>query len=107
MHCPRVEKVLTESHGDEAPIIPIVQAPSADADEATANRQNIATSASQGQHLISFILPSRGVCSTAAPRRESEQKTKVIDQPRVREGIDAVIGKKATHEANRCDEAMP
>src|SRR5258708_37303009 len=38
MHNSRVEKVPTESQGDEAPIIHSVQAPSADADVARASR---------------------------------------------------------------------
>jgi hypothetical protein len=82
-------------------------APSAEADVARASRQQSATSARQGQRVASLTLASRGVCSTAAPRRESEQKAKVIEHPRVRESVHSMIGEEAAQEANRCNEPMP
>src|SRR6266436_8078926 len=63
MHNSRVEKVPTESQGDEAPIIHSVQAPSAEADVARASRLS-ATNAIR----VTMIAPRLRHASRPGPR---------------------------------------
>src|SRR5260370_8772683 len=63
MHNSRVEKVPTESQGDEAPIIHSVQAPSAEADVARASRLS-ATNAIR----VTMVAPRLRHASRPGPR---------------------------------------
>src|SRR6266478_2702945 len=62
MHNSRVEKVPTESQGDEAPIIHSVQAPSAEADVARASRLS-ATNAIRVTMVRHASRPGPRTCS--------------------------------------------
>ncbi len=56
MHSSRVEKVPTESQGDEAPIIHSVQAPSAEVDVARESGQQSVATAMNRDRLVSGDL---------------------------------------------------